>query len=320
MLPALSLVLLAASLALAVYGLGLRVEDRLRGRAAQLMARLRPPEPGKAAGRREPDRKAESRPPRLRPPRLLVWSHNRAAQLLRRAGLPAQPELLILACVGTGFLVARFVSPLGNPPFSALAGVASALAPLIWVRNRAAERALAIGRGVGPALTQLSRLAKVRHHPYLALVDATPSFPHPLRPEYEQALHEYRAGQPLGESLRAAATRLGGNYYLVQLAELAELSLQYGSDFAYALGRLVDRYRLVEELRAEERTQLHGYGRFTWLLFVASQVPVAWLLLRQSPDLRYFAEYPAARLLLVWNLVTGLLVACLPGFLSYDEG
>lgn len=238
------------------------------------------------------------------------------ADLCREAGVPVPPAWALGAGLILAALAVHVLAPLRNLPLLALVGCLAAAAPVAALRMRAQARRAALRRLVGPALGQLARLVRVRRHPYLALVDLVPGLPQPLRRAMEDALASYRGGLPLPDALREAARALGDDPYLNQLAELVNLSLVQGSDLAASLDRLVERYRAVQELQAEEQIQSAGYRRLAWVLFLGSQLPVVWYALSGSPSLTYLTEHPLLRLFVFWNAVSGLCVVLLPQLLS----
>lgn len=165
---------------------------------------------------------------------------------------------------------------------------------------------------------QLAKLADVRGHPYLTLVDAAASMRQPLRQEMERALRDYQANLPLADALRAATVRLGNNHYLRQLAELTDLSVHNGTSYSQSLHRLLNRYQLLEELKAEEQTHMHGYRLLTWCLYIGSLLPVPYWLLRDPNALTAFTQ-PVAKAMMLWAFLSGLGIVLLPAFFSAEE-
>lgn len=209
-------------------------------------------------------------------------------------------------------------STLQFPLLTGAVGCTCACLPYAALHHRVAARRLAVNRAVGPALLQLAKLADVRGHPLLALTDALPSIRQPLRAEVERALADYRANLPLADALRAAAERLGNNHYLRQLAELTELSIQNGTSYSQSLHRLVARYQLMEELKAEEQTHMHGYKLLTWALYLGSLAPLPYWLLRDATAIAAYTQ-PLAQFMVLWAFLSGLGIVLLPVLFATEE-
>ncbi|HEY3366800.1 MAG TPA: type II secretion system F family protein [Symbiobacteriaceae bacterium] len=172
---------------------------------------------------------------------------------------------------------------------------------------------------MGQVLVQLATVARTHPLPYQALTSALPAFPPILRVRFEEALLAHQANMPLPDALRSLALALGANFYAFQLAELAAVSIRDGGSFAEALQQLSQRYRLMEELKAEERTSLHGYFTFTRVFAAASLLPMVWWILTRSPDLVYFVDHPVPRLLAGWAFATAVLFMALPLLLTVAD-
>lgn len=237
-------------------------------------------------------------------------------------GTPARGQSragLLLVAPATGLLTAVLVWPFENGVVLAVAAAAGAAAPYTWQARQRARRRLRIGAAMGEMLRHLATVAHTYRLPYQALSACLDALPAPIRPEYQRALAAQDAGVALPEALREAARRLDDNFYAHQLAELAEVSIRSGADFSQALGRLVQRYQLLEEIRAEERTATAGYAWFTRAFALLSVSPALGWLLTASPTLELFRAPGFAKVLLGWTVATALLCAALPSVLSVDE-
>lgn len=231
---------------------------------------------------------------------------------------PPQPWLwgLRLAAATLGALL---LWPLHNPAV-ALAGAAAGgalpgrlAAGLRRRRSRRLRQALAL------ALPQLARLAAAEPVPYRVLAQAAPRLGAPLGPELERALAEHRAGVPLDEALRRLARRLDDDFYLHQLAGFTATALRQGGTLTDPLERLTARLRQAEELRAEARAELFGYGWLVAGLYAFSLAPLPLSALSGGPHLTYVTTATAGQWLLAWVVWSGLAVAALPGWLAPDE-
>lgn len=231
---------------------------------------------------------------------------------MRACRLPVSPALLGLVSIGCAFGLAVFLWPLRNGTVLVLSLLTGISLPYLWVRAQAAKRRRKVHQAMGQVLAQLGTVARTHKLPFQALAAAVPSFPPLLRPKFESALTAHQAGMPLPDTLRALAVELEGNFYAYQLAELAAVSIREGASFAEAVHQLTQRFRLMEELRAEERTSLHGYYVFTRIFAVASLLPLIWWVMTHSPNLSFFVERSFARGLAGWSFATALLFTAWP--------
>jgi Flp pilus assembly protein TadB len=237
----------------------------------------------------------------------------------RTGPLPGPVPLLLLS-TGSGLTGAVLAYPLRSDLLMLLFFVLCGLAPYRVLQTIAAGRHRRISAAVGPALAQVSQLAAVRGHPLLAFADALPILPPALRGEFETALAEAQAGEPLPEALRRLAARCGDNFYLHQLAELISVSIRDGAPLSPSLARLVARQRVTEELKAEEAVELFGYRWLTGLLLAVSLAPLFWWAWRGSPAFAAFLAEPLGRWLLHWVVFSGFGIASLPYWLAIEEG
>lgn len=278
---------------------------------------------------------------------LAFWAGQRLSpRAVRRPGLPTRPplryqqqEILLhrvqreLARAGLRISAARFLVGLGamalsgallalpfrNPFLILVTTGLFATMPLQLLRSRRLARARAVTLAVGPALAALAKLIEVRQQPLLALTDLLPSAAPPLQAELRRALAEVGTGVPLPEALTTLAERAGNNFYLHQVAELVRLNLRTGGDLAGAIQRLADRFRMMEELRAEEKAELFGYSWLLWLLFVAALLPLPYWALTNAPAMQIWLHQPLAQGLLAWVFASGVAIASLPYWLALNE-
>lgn len=269
-----------------------------------------------------------------------------APRAVRRPGLPSRPplkyqqqEILLhrveraLERAGLRMTAGRFLAGVGamaaggalvalpfkNPFLIIVTALLFALIPLQLLRSRRIARARAVTLAVGPALAALAKLIEVRHQPVLAFTDLLPSVAQPLQAELRRALAEVGAGIPLPEALAALAERSGDNFYLHQVAELTRLNLRSGGDLAGAVQRLADRFRMMEELRAEEKAELFGYSWLLWLLFAAALLPLPSWALSSAPAMQIWLHQPLAQGILAWVIISGAAIGSLPYWLALNE-
>lgn len=225
------------------------------------------------------------------------------------------PVLGIASAVLFGFTA----WPLQNGVALAVACIVGYAVPKAWADKRRRDYRTRINAAMGQALLHLSTVSHTYRVPYQALSAAVEAFPPVIKEHYRWALQAQEANMPLPDSLRHIAHRLDDNFYAHQLAELADVSIRTGADFVQSLLRLVQRFSLLEELRAEERTAISGYVGFTRLLAGASVVPLLWWMLTRSPNLSYFVESGFPKLLVGWVVSTAAICIKLPDLLSVDE-
>lgn len=182
--------------------------------------------------------------------------------------------------------------------------------------GRARWRRVRLRRALAPFLDQLATAAFVHRHPLAAIAAALPAAPPPLSDLLQSAVAAARAGTPPAAALRAAAACAGGDFYLHQLACLVEISLQEGAALGPAVQNLLQRYRLLEELQAEERTELFGYHAFTALLAGLALLPLFWWAATGDAALGYFIAEPLPKAILTWSVLSSLAVAALPWLLT----
>jgi pilus assembly protein TadC len=286
--------LLALGLALLAFGIGASLAPRAPRRPG------RPP-----------------RPPLKNPTKELL--RHRLQRQLDRAGLPVRAATFLTGLVVLAVLGAGLTLPFQNPILIGLGALLFTLLPLQLLRSRRLARARAVSRAVGPALAALAKLVEVRQQPLPALTDLLPSTNPPLQGELRRTLADVGAGIPLPDALTTLAERTGGDFYLHQVAELVRLNLRTGGDLAGAIQRLADRYRTMEELRAEERAELFGYSWLLWLLFIAALLPLPYWALTGAPALRIWLTQPLAQSILAWVVGSGVAIASLPYWLALDE-
>lgn len=244
---------------------------------------------------------------------------HRIQRELERAGLrlPASRFLTGIGAMAAGG--ALLALPFQNPFLVLVTAGLFAVVPLQLLRSRRLARARAVTLAVGPALAALAKLIEVRQQPLLALTDLLPSTVPPLQGELRRALAEVGTGTPLPEALGALAERTGDNFYLHQVAELTRLNLRTGGDLAGAIQRLADRFRMMEELRAEEKAELFGYSWLLWLLFIAALLPLPYWALTGAPAMQIWLHQPLAQGLLAWVITSGVAIASLPYWLALNE-
>ncbi|HLO04379.1 MAG TPA: type II secretion system F family protein [Symbiobacteriaceae bacterium] len=244
---------------------------------------------------------------------------HRIQRELERAGLRLSAARFLTGVCALAASGALLTLPFQNPLLILVTTGLFAAVPLQLLRSRRLARARAVTQAVGPALAALSKLLEVRQQPLLALTDLLPSAAPPLQAELRRALAEVGAGIPLPEALTAMAERAGNNFYLHQVAELTRLNLRTGGDLAGAIQRLADRFRMMEELRAEEKAELFGYSWLLWLLFVAALLPLPYWALSGAPAMQIWLHQPLAQGLLAWVIASGVAIASLPYWLALDE-
>lgn len=290
----LPLYLLAASLALVAFWVGLQFAPRGVRR------------PGPA-----------NRPPlKYQRQELLL---QRLQRELDRTGIALSATTFLAGIAALAAGGALIALPFRNPILVLLgAGLCGAI-PLQLLRSRRLARARAVTKAVGPALAALAKLVEVRRQPLPALTDLLPSAAPPLQAELRRALADVGAGIALPDALAGLAERSGGNFYLHQVAELTRLNLKSGGDLAGALQRLADRYRMMEELRAEEKAELFGYSWLLWLLFAAALLPLPYWALSGAPAMQIWLHQPLAQWILAWVIASGVGIATLPYWLALDE-
>lgn len=244
---------------------------------------------------------------------------HRVHQALERSGIRMTAGRFLIGVGAMAAGGALVVLPFRNPFLVIVTAVLFTLIPLQLLRSRRIARARAVTLAVGPALAALAKLIEVRQQPVLAFTDLLPSTAQPLQQELRRALAEVGAGIPLPDALAALAERSGDNFYLHQVAELTRLNLRSGGDLAGAVQRLADRFRMMEELRAEEKAELFGYSWLLWLLFAAALLPLPYWALSGAPAMQIWLHQPLAQGILAWVIISGAAIGSLPYWLALNE-
>ena len=191
--------------------------------------------------------------------------------------------------------------------------------PSMWFQRRRQAHRDRVNAAMGQAIIHLSTVAHTYRVPYQALQAAVEAFPPVIREQYRRAIRAQEVNVPLPEALREAARQLDDNFYAHQVAELADVSMRTGADFVGALVRLSQRFSLLEEVRAEEKTATSGYISFTRVFALAALAPLFWWTLTRSPSVEYFISSGFARVLLAWAVLASALCSFLPDLLSVEE-
>lgn len=212
------------------------------------------------------------------------------------------------------------VSPLGNLAVT-LAGSALGFALPGYLRNTLRRhRRRRIRAAVGPALALIARSAESQPHPYQVLVETATHLLPPLGAEIQRALAEHRAGASLNRALLNMALRLEGDFYLLQVAELTGVAIRRGGGLSAPVNRLLQRYWMAEELKAESAVEMFGYSGLLAGLFLLSLLPVPLALLAGGPPAEFILHAPVGRWLVGWSVWSGLLVASAPAWFASEEG
>lgn len=229
------------------------------------------------------------------------------------------PSAMFLVSGVAALILGAFAWPYQNGVALAVTCLMGAVLPIMWFRRRRQGYRDRVNGAMGQAMVHLSTVAHTYRVPYQALRAAVDAFPPVIRDHYRQAVRAQETNVPLPDALREAARQLDDNFYAHQLAELVDVSMRTGADFVGALVRLSQRFTLLEEVRAEERTATSGYVTFTRVFALASLAPLLWWVVARSPSVHYFTESGFARVLLAWAIIAGAACSFLPDLLSVDE-
>lgn len=253
-------------------------------------------------------------PARPKPSRLTL-----VQRLLNSMALPysLNPSLFSLVSILSGALAVAGTAVLRNSALAVFSLSAVGL-PLLGLRWYAQRRAAAIDRSWGKALVQLAKLAEVYSQPLPLMREAQPLLPPQLRAEIAVVLGDHQANVPLPDALHRAAARLADNWYGHQLAELAGLTIQRGTNLSEGLQQLVRRYEQTVEITSARRVRVSQSWNFAaGLAVVGIGGTLGYALL--TGNLVHFVAYPMARGLLAWAVISTVVLLALPNLLRVDD-
>lgn len=191
------------------------------------------------------------------------WSE-RLAESLELADIKAEPvQVVILTAIGT--LLTMFVLGALISPFVALFGLLVPFGVRAWVRGKVARKRRAFADQLPDNLDVLASALRAGHSLVGALAVVADDAAEPGKSEFQRVLAEEQFGANLEDAFAVAVRRME-NQDLDQVALVARLQREAGSNSAEVLDRVIETVRGRAELRRLVRT-LTAQGRMSrWLL------------------------------------------------------
>ncbi len=188
-------------------------------------------------------------------------------------------QLVLLTALGTVLAAVAFVALLGG------IGILLALAVPYFVRagvlKRLAARRRAFAEQLPENLDVLASSLRTGHSLVSGLAVVVDNTPEPSKSELQRVLAEERLGAPLEDAFKVVIERMD-NRDIDQVALVARLQRDVGSNSAEVLDRVVENVRARMELRRLVRT-LTAQGRFSRWVVTALPVGLAVALTLLNP-------------------------------------
>jgi tight adherence protein B len=188
----------------------------------------------------------------------------RVALALDLADIDTEPiQFVVLTAIGTILTMAIFGLILG--PVGALIGLVVPFIVRWWTLNRITRKRRAFAEQLPDNLDVLTSALRAGHSLVGALTVVADDAPEPSKAEFRRVLAEEQFGANLEDAFGIAVVRMS-NQDLDQVALVARLQREVGSNSAEVLDRVVETVRARMELRRLVRT-LTAQGRLSrWIL------------------------------------------------------
>jgi len=181
------------------------------------------------------------------------------------------PPLHIVLLTVLGTLLAMFVFSLLLGGIGILFGLLVPIAPYMIINSKLEKKRRIFGEQLPDNLEVLASALRAGHSLIGALSVVVENAPEPSRTEFSRVVADEQLGAPLEDALGVVVVRMA-NRDLDQVALVARLQRETGSNSAEVLDRVVDNVRARLELRRLVRT-LTAQGRMSrWVL---TFIPVA---------------------------------------------
>jgi tight adherence protein B len=203
------------------------------------------------------------------------WA-DRLGSTLELADIEAEPiQVIALTFLGTVLLMIILGAILG------VMGVVIALAtPFVvreWIHRRISRKRAAFAEQLGDNLEVLASALRAGHSLVSALAVVADEAVEPSKSEFRRVLAEEQFGVQLEDAFKVVVQRME-NQDLDQVALVARLQREVGSNSAEVLDRVVETVRGRTELRRLVRT-LTAQGRFSRWVLTALPVGLALILM-----------------------------------------
>ena len=203
------------------------------------------------------------------------WSE-RMAETLELADIEAEPvQVVILTAAGTVF--AMVVLYLIGGPLLCLLGLLVPVGVRVWIHNKVTRKRKAFAEQLPDNLDVLASALRAGHSLVGALTVVADDATEPSKAEFRRVLQEEQFGVDLEDALQIAVKRMD-NQDLDQVALVARLQREVGSNSAEVLDRVIETVRSRMELRRLVRS-LTAQGRLSRWILTALPVALALILI-----------------------------------------
>ena len=264
-------ILIAAAVALLVFGLSSAIKGLLNAEKRKLQQRLREEaERRQGASGQLPLSIVRSTEPATGASAVLVrW---RPLEGLHRMVVQAFPTMTVTVfiCIALGSALTLFMVLMAATDNLVIAAVAFALGgyfPFLMLLQRRARRQQTLAMQLPEALDFLSRVLKAGHSFSTGIQMMSEELIDPLKSEFRRCYEQHSLGQPLEESLKDMTTRIESTDFAFFVTAVL-IQRQTGGDLSEVLRNISSmirqRIRLAQHLKAKT-----AEGRFTGYILVA---------------------------------------------------
>ncbi len=265
--------LIAAAVALLVWGIGMAVAGILKGEKRKLQQRLRDESAQRAAGNgggsqlplsitRQNEITGASAT-------LAMWS---PMQSLHRYVIQASPNTtlsrFVITCLTSSIVLFMTASLLTNSMLITIGCAALGLYfPFLMLSSKRTRRQRDIAMQLPETLEFLSRVLQAGHSFSTGVQMMAEELPDPLRSEFRRAYEQHSLGQPMEDALKEMATRIESTDFAFFITAVL-IQRQTGGDLSEVLKNISSmirqRIRLQQHVKAKT-----AEGRFTGYILVA---------------------------------------------------
>jgi tight adherence protein B len=204
-------------------------------------------------------------------------------RLIDRSGVDTTPGAIGAACLmagAIGFVLAMMFT--GQAAAALLAGVAGAVAPVAWLKNKVSRRLKRFEEQFPEALDLLSRAIRAGHAFQTAMGMVADELPAPVGPEFRKTFDQQNFGLPLKEALNELAERvslLDVRFFVTAVL----IQRDTGGNLAEILDNLAhvvrERFKVLRQVRVHT-----AHGRFTGYVLLALPAFLACALMFINPE------------------------------------
>jgi tight adherence protein B len=197
-------------------------------------------------------------------------------QSLERGDVPIRAGELIFYSILAVILVFLGITVLGGLIWGVLAGVATAMTPIVYVRQKVSRRQKAFEAQLPDTLTLLASSLRAGFSFMQGLEAVAQEIGNPMRRELQRVFTETRLGRSPEEALEDSAIRMGSNDLLWTVMAI-RIQREVGGNLASLLDTVADTMQKRERIRSEVRA-LTAEGRLSGII-LGLLPPVAGVLL-----------------------------------------